>query len=206
MAIKIFNHDKNSHDVSFVGCVLSLREKNGYDDSDFFARVWDEEKQNVHEVMYATTRGWTYKNGATIDATDDVKAKAEAWEERVYHRQQVRQQWIARQRNNYLAALLGLTRKQIIKLRGAYPDTSKIVSGGAYAIELPQDSAPFVACIKLLSTRKDDAFRSDFRKSMADQVHCWITSSNSKYATPLSPKQISYAIQPNQYIMYPHTK
>ena len=44
--------------------------------SDFYAVVWTGER--LTSVEYATTRGWTYANGATIDATDEVKAAAAA--------------------------------------------------------------------------------------------------------------------------------
>jgi hypothetical protein len=94
MAVITFNYDRarelglnvNSHSSfpddcythTFIGCVLSTYERNGYDDSDFFAIVWDEQKQVVRDVEYATTRGWTYNNSAVVDATDEVKAKAAA--------------------------------------------------------------------------------------------------------------------------------
>ena len=66
-------------DTSYAGAVLDVWERNGYNDSDFYAIVWDEASGTVKQVEYATTRGWTYNNSATIDATEDVKAKAEAW-------------------------------------------------------------------------------------------------------------------------------
>lgn len=65
-------HVAACHEVSFEGAVLRLRERNGYDDSDFYALVWDEEQQRTREIQYATTRGWTYHNGASIDATHEV--------------------------------------------------------------------------------------------------------------------------------------
>lgn len=64
---------------TFVGCVLSLREANFHDDSDFYARVWDETIQAPREVQYATTRGWSYPNHATVDATPEVLAKLKGW-------------------------------------------------------------------------------------------------------------------------------
>lgn len=67
------------YDVTFEGAVLGIYERNGYDDSDFFATVWDDDQGAVREVQYATTRGWTYNNSASVDATDEVKAKARAW-------------------------------------------------------------------------------------------------------------------------------
>lgn len=65
---------------TYEGCVLSTYERNGYHDSDFFAHVWDEEKQAVITIEYATTRGWTYPNNAVVDATPEVKAKVAAYE------------------------------------------------------------------------------------------------------------------------------
>ena len=58
----------------YEGCVLSTYEHNGYEDSDWYAVVWDEETQCVTEVEYDTTRaaggGW-----AKIDATPEVLLK-----------------------------------------------------------------------------------------------------------------------------------
>jgi hypothetical protein len=64
---------------SHAGLVLNTYERNGYDDSDFYATVWNDEKGMPEHVMYASTRGWTYPNGAAVDATDEVKAKYEAY-------------------------------------------------------------------------------------------------------------------------------
>jgi len=57
------------------GLVLATGEYNGYDDSDFYAVVWNEAAGHTERVTYASTRGWTYPNGAAVDATDEVKAK-----------------------------------------------------------------------------------------------------------------------------------
>lgn len=67
-------------ETTHKGCVLDMYERNGYDDSDFYAIVWDEANQKIEHVQYATTRGWTYCNGASIDATPEVIAKAEAYQ------------------------------------------------------------------------------------------------------------------------------
>lgn len=58
------------HVIEYEGAVLSRREHNGYDDSDFYATVYDAEADEVRSVMYATTRGWTYHNSATVDADE----------------------------------------------------------------------------------------------------------------------------------------
>ncbi len=65
--------------VSWIGCVLETRERNYHDDSDFYALVWDDSEQRVRSIDYATTRGWTYPNSATVDATPEILAKVEAW-------------------------------------------------------------------------------------------------------------------------------
>lgn len=65
--------------TTHVGVVLELREMNGYDDSDFYAVVWDTEKGETKRVVYASTRGWTYPNGAAVDATPEVLAAYTAW-------------------------------------------------------------------------------------------------------------------------------
>ena len=66
---------------SYKGCVLGLFERNGYDDSDFCAIVWDEKLDAITTVEYASTRGWTYHNSAKVDATDAVKIQAQAYME-----------------------------------------------------------------------------------------------------------------------------
>lgn len=58
------------------GAVVSLREANYHDDSDFYATYWDGEK--FSEVCYASTRGWTYPNGAAVDASPEIMEKWEA--------------------------------------------------------------------------------------------------------------------------------
>lgn len=64
-------------EVSFEGAVLETFEENGYDDSDFIAVVWDGEKVTIQ--CYASTRSWTYHNGARVDATSEVRAAALEW-------------------------------------------------------------------------------------------------------------------------------
>jgi hypothetical protein len=59
-------------ETTYKGLVLELREYNGRDDSDFYAVVWDPENGTTDRVDYATTRGWTYPNSASVDATPEV--------------------------------------------------------------------------------------------------------------------------------------
>jgi hypothetical protein len=64
---------------SWTGCVIYTGEHNWHDDSDFYALVWDEQSQSVREIEYASTRGWTYHNGAKVDADADTMAKAQEY-------------------------------------------------------------------------------------------------------------------------------
>lgn len=73
------DESKVTWDVTYEGCVLQTFERNGWDDSDFYAIVWDEAEQCIKDICYATTRGWTYANHAVVDATPEVIAKAQAY-------------------------------------------------------------------------------------------------------------------------------
>jgi len=69
----------------FVGAVLDLQEENGYDDSDFYAVVWDGE--NITRVEYGSTRHAGI-GSAKVDATTDTLIQAANWlEEWNYNRQ-----------------------------------------------------------------------------------------------------------------------
>lgn len=61
-----------------AGLVLGKFERNGYNDSDFVAIVWNPEKQAIETVEYASTRGWCYPNEAEVDAPAEVVAAAHA--------------------------------------------------------------------------------------------------------------------------------
>lgn len=60
------------------GAVVSMREMNGYDDSDFYATYYDADAKEFKEACYATTRGWTYPARAVVDASPEILALYEA--------------------------------------------------------------------------------------------------------------------------------
>lgn len=76
-------YNKNGQSMTMIdryhGLVLREYECNGYNDSDFYAVIWDEEKQAPKHIMWATTRGWTYACGCVVDATPEVREKYESW-------------------------------------------------------------------------------------------------------------------------------
>lgn len=55
-----------------AGLVVAEREENGYDDSDFYATLYNPMTDEFEEHWVATTRGWTYLNGSRIDAHPDL--------------------------------------------------------------------------------------------------------------------------------------
>lgn len=67
--------------TSHVGMVLREYERNGRDDSDFYAVVWLPAEGRTEHIQYATTRGWTYPNSAVVDATPEVRAAYQVYRE-----------------------------------------------------------------------------------------------------------------------------
>lgn len=65
--------------VSFEGCVLGEFERNGYDDSDFYAVVWDAAARTLRNITYASTRGPTTHNQCTVDITPENLAAVKDW-------------------------------------------------------------------------------------------------------------------------------
>ena len=63
------------NEESYVGRVLEKYERNGRDDSDFIAVVWDDETNGTKLVEYDSTRHGGAGN-AVVDATADVVKKA----------------------------------------------------------------------------------------------------------------------------------
>lgn len=163
------NVGKFHYEYTYVGCVLGLGEYNGYDDSDFYAMVWDEENQTVKKVWYDTTRAYT-NTTAHVDATDEVREKARRFYE-------------SERRSNLAKNLNELRLKEhkvvhkhelsIVKLR----EMSKTHSKETY-----EDMLCFLS----------KNVRSNFKKSLRDQIVGWIKSDERKYDSPLSKKQWQY--------------
>ncbi len=73
-AFKLYTYETHN------GLCIQDRERNGYDDSDWYMTVWNEEKGAPEEICFASTRGWTYPcYGSKPDATPEVMAKYQAW-------------------------------------------------------------------------------------------------------------------------------
>lgn len=71
-------------DKTYYGNVLAVTENNGYSDSDFFAIVWDDEKQCIRKISDGTTRYAAPSIYHRSDASPEVRAKAQQWLLNVY--------------------------------------------------------------------------------------------------------------------------
>lgn len=60
---------------SHQGLVLETTIKDWYDDWDHIAICWNPETEKPERVMYATSRGWTLANSASVDASDEIQEK-----------------------------------------------------------------------------------------------------------------------------------
>jgi hypothetical protein len=63
---------KDGFEICYQGCVLTDREENHSDDSDFYAIVYDMNNKTMRRVDYNSTR---YAGGGScqVDATEDIK-------------------------------------------------------------------------------------------------------------------------------------
>ena len=181
---------------SHQGLCLQDREANGYDDSDWYMLVWNPEKGAPEEVLFASTRGWSYPCYASQpDATPEVRAAYEAWRQADARRRRIQNRWDARRADTLLAQALGLpSRAAAIKLREALGQhrAPTVKSSGKGLVIVSHSLNPcnetFLAVAKLLQTR---AFKSTFRASLADHVRSWVRDPAPKYPAPLSGRQLA---------------
>lgn len=136
------------------GLVLDDRERNGYDDSDFYAVVWNAEKGEPENIEYGTTRFWTYPAGATVDATDEVRALYESWLEARAAEARYAKAWNEAHATAQKMDDTGLTFEQVTDLSAAY------IREPGIRDEL----------FRMLKSQHAGRLRSEFRKSLAGQV------------------------------------
>lgn len=161
------------------GRCLFERERNMHDDSDFFMTVWEDGAPR--ELLFATTRGWSYPCYAShVDATPEVQAAYAAWKLEDDRRRSILYRWRKRKQEIELAADLGVSRAHVRRLLAAF--------GG--------ETNDFLAIARLLKTKK---FKSTFRQSLRDQVVTWMNDPNPKYARPLSANQLGCLLNAASY-------
>ncbi len=154
-----------------VGTTVYTGERNGYDDSDFYAIFYNAATDRFEESVYASTRGWTYTAGAVVDATPEIYALWEQHKKRDQRNAKAR--WLKEEKKNRSARAhkCSLSIKDVEALATAFPE--KAVRDGVF---------------DLLKTKK---FRNEFRAKLAQQVRDWLATpaSDRQYGAPLSPKQ-----------------
>lgn len=168
-----------------VGLCLEDREYNGRDDSDFHMLVWDPVKKVPVDIMFATTRGWSYPSyGSSVDATPEVRAEYEAY------RAQQRKEYLERETAIMQAGLKQIADasdvpvESVNRLLGVYGEQVWGHRTGAMGIRF-QEIGPVG---KLLTSK----LRSPFRLKLRQQIVDWMKDPAPKYRTPLSPRQLLY--------------
>ncbi len=159
------------------GCVVSLREMNGYNDSDFYATYYDEATETFKQVCYGSTRGWCYPNGAAVDATEEIRA---LWEDEQLRRDRsyrISQKLRLRREQNEAARAAGFTGRMDPLFR-------KLAKG-------LNNRADTEKVLKLLGSHRANRLRSNFKKSCADQVLRWLSDERPHYTRPLSNRQLN---------------
>ena len=149
-----------------VGRVISMREANGYHDSDFYA-TYMRDDGTLGELEYASTRGWSLCQWGIHRCNRMMLSKPY---EAIMRERHERDEALREATLDKEAVKCNITREQYDRLRNAY-----------YGAE-------FQAIVKLLSSN----LRSAFRIKLANQVRAWLEEDSPKYRTPLSPKQLQY--------------
>lgn len=176
------------------GLCLAERERNMRDDSDFYMLVWNPEKGEPEEIMFATTRGWSYPClGSYVDASEETQAAHRAYRVQQERRMRIEGRWRARRWDAQMAAHLGLpSRAAVRRLREALgqhlPVPPEALSRGL-AARLHVVQPDFAAVARLLAARR---LSSAFKQSLQEQARAWALGRDTRHATPLSPKQMRY--------------
>ena len=157
--------------LTHEGLCLIDNERNMYDDSDFYMTVWNPVTKRPSNIMFATTRGWSYPcYNSWVDATPEVRAEYKAYLDYEWRKAEILGRRKERMANSEIARKAGLTRAQVERL--------KAVVG----------RSDWDAVKRLITSN----LRSGFRMSLRQQIMNWINDPAPKFSRPLSPKQLSY--------------
>lgn len=157
--------------LTWVGLCVDQRERNMYHDSDFLMTVWDEEADTFREIEFASTRGWSYPcYGSWVDADEALAAKYKA------HVNAKREAAVQARRKAFEDELRPMAEAAAVGLDRV--DRLRCLLGEQY----------WALVAKLFNTK----LRSDFRKSLRQQVINWLQEDEPKHRLPLSPKQLNF--------------
>lgn len=161
-----------------VGLCLRDYERNGYDDSDFYMEVWNDEKAEVETICFASTRGWSYPAyNSFADASEMTKRKYAA-----YRDNEERERILRNRRSD--AKILRQLRAEVRAIAAA----NKVNPVRFMQLRKPYGKDAFKALLSLFGSR----IRNNFKLKLRAQVIAWLQDDAPKYATPLSKKQMQY--------------
>lgn len=162
-----------------AGMCISERERNMHDDSDFFMTVWSESLNKPVEIMYASTRGWSYPAmNSFVDATPEVLQKYNEY-------CKMRDAIAEKNRRNSKATKIRETRKVQKELANRYGFS--VLELRKYAKTERPDR--FESVMKLLAQKK---LRNQFRISLQTRLVDWLKANDGKFNSPFSTKQWDY--------------
>ncbi len=153
---------------AFSGQVVDTYERNGHDDSDFYAVCWDSERMLEIRILTGTTRFPSWGCWAEVDISEAGRAEYRAFKEE--------------QKRTSEALERSICVADIVARSGVAVELAE-----RFVDRIKKGAAAYDAALTLLSTRK---FRSTFRKSLRDQLEAWLLDSDPKFASPFSPRQI----------------
>lgn len=155
-----------------VGLCLREREVNRYDDSDFYMTVWDVDAAQPKEIMFATTRGWSYPSfGSSVDATPDIVALYAAW---LKNREAEK-----RKRARHTRAIVLMQQRRDLKAACAQ------FGANYWRLVSLRRNDDFQELLRLFNPR----VRSGFKRSLREQVIAWSKDTSARFAHPLSNRQ-----------------
>lgn len=156
--------------------VVTKREENRYQDSDFYAVV-PNGRGGFEEICYASTRGWTYANSARIDAPPSLIKEYKTWKikqeiKQTFKNEALRWDWIKRTIKTFTAVC-----------ETAIDDIDALVT----------NNNPYIDEWGYVLSALARATRSQFRISLKKQVIKWLLTPKDqrRFDKPLSPRQFN---------------
>ncbi len=186
---------------TYIGRVLGLGENNGYDDSDFYAIVWDDETETTKRITYASTRGWSYDlYGATVDATPEIVERLKVLQEKTRRQSQIMARRTVSKKRCEFARKLGVRPSAIRRLEKAYGPISHVQvrernrysNELAYSMGFFKEPGQIDRVLKLAESAAAGKLRNEFKKKLGQQVLTWLQDPAPAYDSPLSKKQVQY--------------
>lgn len=150
------------------GLCIGEREDNRYDDSDFYMIVLNPDTDKFEEIMFASTRGWTYPcMGSHRDASPELMERYRAEQQAKLDRIREAGERRSREKREAEVQASGLTHEQAERLLRSHEGER---------------------LLRFLGKK----VRSDFKKSLQQRVREWAADPKPTYSSPLSRRQMAF--------------